>query len=105
MFTNDLHDGTTGFGGMMGDGMMGFGGGMMVFGMLMMLAVLALIILGIWALVVWLRHTRSRPETHTHTDAGTEGNQNRAREILRERYARGDLTTDEYQERLGTLSD
>ncbi|WP_028278519.1 hypothetical protein [Arthrobacter sp. H5] len=98
MFTNDPHDGTTGFDQMMG-------GGMMVFGMLMMLAVLALIILGIWALVVWLRNTRYRPGTPTNTDAATAGGQNRAREILDERYARGDLTTDEYNERLGTLSD
>ncbi|WP_026536299.1 hypothetical protein [Arthrobacter sp. H14] len=65
MLNNNLNDGTTGFGGTMGDAMMGFGGGMMVFGMLMMLAVLALIILGIWALVVWLRNTRSRPEART----------------------------------------
>lgn len=77
----------------------------MIFGMLMMLAVLALIILGIWALVVWLRNTRSRPEARTISGAGAEGSQNRAREILGERYARGDLTTDEYNERLGTLSD
>ena len=105
MFNDNSNDGTTGFGGMMGDGMMGFGGGMMVFGMLMMLAVLALIILGIWALVVWLRNTRSRPETRTNTDVATDGGQNRAREILGERYARGELTTDEYNERLGTLND
>lgn len=104
MLNNNLNDGTTGFDQMMGDGMMGFGGGMMVFGMLMMLAVLALIILGIWALVVWLRNTRSRPDARTHTGAGAEGGQNRAREILGERYARGDLTTEEYRERLGTLS-
>ncbi|GAA1343377.1 SHOCT domain-containing protein [Arthrobacter roseus] len=105
MFNDNSSDGTTGFGGMMGDGMMGFGGGMMVFGGLMMLAVLALIILGIWALVVWLRNTRSRPEARTPTGAGAEGGQNRAREILGERYARGDLTTDEYNERLETLNE
>lgn len=105
MVTDNSNDGTNGFGGMMGDGMTGFGGGMMVFGGLMMLAVLALIILGIWALIVWLRNTRSRPEARTHTGAGAEGGQNRAREILGERYARGDLSTDEYQERLGTLND
>lgn len=73
------------------------GGGMMVFGILLTLALLALAVLGIWALIVWLRNNRTR--------AGTPapGTHRRARELLDERYARGELTTEEYRERLETL--
>lgn len=82
-------------GGMMG--MMG-GGGMMFFGILLTLALLALAVLGIWALIVWLRNNR--------TAAGTSvpGGRNRAREMLDERYARGELSTEEYRERLEVLN-
>lgn len=77
-------------------GMMGCGG-MMVFGILLALALLALAVLGIWALVVWLRNNR--------TAAGTAvpGGRSRAREVLDERYARGELSTEEYRERLEVL--
>ena len=77
-------------------GMMG-SGGWMVFGILLTLALLALAVLGIWALIVWLRNNR--------TSAGTPapGGHSRAREMLDERYARGELTTEEYRERLEAL--
>lgn len=79
-------------------GVMGMmGGGMMIFGILLTLALLALAVLGIWALIVWLRNNR--------TPAGTsgQGGHSRARELLDERYARGELTSEEYRERLEAL--
>lgn len=70
---------------------------MMVFGILLTLALLALAVLGIWALIVWLRN--NRPATGTPAPGG----RSRARELLEERYARGELTTEEYRERLEVL--
>lgn len=61
-----------------------------LWGTLMMLAVIAAIAVGAWLII---RSTR-RPETTTG---------NRAREILAERYARGELSTEEYHERLNAL--
>ncbi|WP_258804234.1 SHOCT domain-containing protein [Pseudarthrobacter sp. NS4] len=78
--------------GMMGPGGM-MGGGMMVFGILLTLALFALAVLGIWALIVWLRNNRAAA-----TVSAPAGG-NRAREVLEERYARGELTTEEYRER------
>ncbi len=66
------------------DGWWGFG---MFFFMFLWVAVVALI--------AWAVLTRSSPS------APPPGH--RAREILAERYARGELTTDEYHERLETL--
>lgn len=81
--------------GMMGGGMMGGG---MIFGLLLMLALLVLVVLGIWALIVWLRRDRAAAV------GGSGGGGSRAREILEERYARGELSTEEYQERLQGLN-
>lgn len=92
----DCGDDGTVTGMMGGSGMMG-GGAMMLFGILLMLALFVLAVLGIWALIVWLRN-------HL-TSAGTSAPRgaNRAREALDERYARGELSTEEYQERRGVL--
>ncbi len=79
------------------DGTMMGPGGMMVFGILLTLALLALAVLGIWALIVWLRNNR------TAATMSAPGGRNRAREVLDERYARGELTTEEYRERLSVL--
>lgn len=38
-------------------------------------------------------------------DAGARPGHTRARQLLDERYARGDITTDEYRERLSELGD
>ena len=87
---------------MMGDG---FGAGGMVFGVLLMVGVLLLVGLGIWALVVWLRRSRSQSGDSMGTGpiAGSRGS--RAREVLDERYARGELTIEEYHEKLETLGE
>jgi putative membrane protein len=66
----------------------GWGGGWMwLWGTLMMLSWVAIIAAAVWFL------SRSRDGTRP----------SRAREILDERYARGELTTEEYRERLEEL--
>lgn len=79
------------------DGHMGWGGGwwMLIWGTLMMA--------GLVVLVVWLIRT-------TATGGGVSGGSgsddplDSARRILAERYARGELSTEEYRERLDQLS-
>lgn len=83
----------------------GFGGGGMVFGVLLMVGVLLLIGLGIWALVVWLRRSRSQSSHSMRTGPISGSRGSRAREVLDERYARGELTTEEYHEKLQTLGE
>jgi putative membrane protein len=68
----------------------GGGGWMLRWGGLMMLAFVALV-----GAVVWLIATRTGPQATSPTD--------RAREVLAERYARGELTTEEYREWLDAL--
>ena len=68
--------------------MSGWGGGWMwLWGTLMMLTWVAVIAAAVWLVARSLG----------------DGRPSRAREILDERYARGELTTDEYRERLDAL--
>lgn len=68
----------------------GGAGWMWLWGGLMMLFWAALI-----AAVVWFVAIRSGPHAAAPAD--------RAREVLAERYARGEITSDEYRERVDTL--
>jgi len=74
--------------------MMGYGGGWGFFGVLHMLLWWVLIILGIVVLVKWLAGARGNSRT----------NGDRAQEILRERYARGEIDKDEYDARRRDLA-
>ncbi len=65
----------------------GWGWGMMIFGWLFMVAVIAL---AAWAIWRASRHPEAR-------------SQSRAEEILAERYARGEIDRDEYLERRSNL--
>ena len=89
---------------MMGYGNAGGGSWMMwVFGGLMMVGFLVLIGLVAWAVVT--ATTRAHPSrAATEPVAAESGGSARTRQILDERYARGELTTDEYTERLHTLA-
>lgn len=80
------------------NGHMGWGGGwwMLIWGTLMMA--------GLVVLVVWLIRATSTGGGGIH-GSGTETSLASARRILAERYARGDLSTEEYRERLGELTD
>jgi putative membrane protein len=67
--------------------MWGWGGGWMwLAGLIMMLVWLAVIVLAVWLVARAVTTGRTGPQ--------------RAREILAERYARGEISRDEYAERL-----
>ena len=72
-----------------GDHMFWGTGWMWIWGPLTMLAIIA----GIIALVLWA--VRTKPQNQPHNS--------RAREILAERYAAGEIDHDEYQNRLSHL--
>lgn len=76
------------------------GGGMWVFGGLMMLVLIGVVI---WA-VLTLRH-RPNPMGMATDGNGPSAAAGRVkvRQILDERYARGEITAEEYTERLRTL--
>ncbi|GAB3279016.1 SHOCT domain-containing protein [Parasphingorhabdus pacifica] len=67
------------------------GGPPFLFGALMLLLLVALV-----GLVTWLAVRGGRGRAQTGTD--------RARDLLADRYARGEISTDEYHERLNHLS-
>ena len=73
---------------------MGWGWGGMWFGPLLMLAVFALLVAFVVSLVRWLGGDRGLPSGATRT----------AREVLDERYARGEIDRDEYLKRRQDIS-
>ena len=79
------------------DGHMGWGGGwwMLIWGTLMMA--------GLVVLVVWLIRTTATGGGVSR-GSGSDEPLDSARRILAERYARGELSTEEYRERLDQLS-
>ena len=79
------------------------GGWMWGFGGLMMLGVLVLIGLAVWAVVAATRHTHHTPASAGAPVMGDAGGRDRTRQVLDERYARGEMNTDDYTERLHTL--
>ena len=76
----------------MGPGMMGMGQGMGWFGMIIMAAFWIAIIVGIVILIRWLVIS-TRPDGQ-RTTAG-----NSALEILKTRYARGEIDKEEFEEK------
>lgn len=75
--------------------MWGDDGWMWLWGSIMMLVVVVAVGLIVWLVV---RATQSQQRGALHDESGA-----RARGILAERYARGEITTEEYQERLTVL--
>jgi len=73
---------------------------MWVFGGLMMVGVVVLIGLAVWAVV----HATSRGTgVQTAPESSPTGGRERTRQVLDERYARGEMNSEEYTERLHTL--
>jgi putative membrane protein len=83
----------------MGYGYDGGGVWMWVFGGLMMVSVVVLIGAVVWAIMT--ATTRGNPAPTAPADTGGRA---RARQVLDERYARGEMTSEEYTERLHTLA-
>jgi putative membrane protein len=83
---------------MMGYGYDGGGAWMWVFGGLMMVGVLVLIGLAVWAVIAG---THRGPTAVEASPADIGGR--RTRQVLDERYARGEMDSEEYTERLHTL--
>jgi len=77
--------------GHMGPGMMG-GWGMGWFGMIFMLLFWVLVIIGLIFLIKWLIQ-------NTRKGTGTSNGGSRALEILKERYARGEINKQEFEEK------
>ena len=84
---------------MMGYGYYGGGAWMWIFGGLMMVGVLVLVGLAVWAVTA---ATNRGPTTAVTTPADM-GGRTRTRQLLDERYARGEMNSEEYTERLHTL--
>lgn len=68
--------------------------GWMFFGPLMMIVFVALIVIVVVLLVRWLSG---------HRPSGDASSESRALEILKERFARGEIDKEEYEERRRTL--
>jgi len=73
----------------------GFGGWGMGFGVIFMLVFWLLVILGIVALVRWLLAPRS---------PGPSGRDKTPAEIVQERYARGEINREEYEQKMRDLT-
>ena len=73
----------------MGPGMMG-GWGMGWFGGIFMMIFWVLVLVGLVFLIKWLIQVTNRGRSDN-------GNHNRALDILKERYARGEIDTDEFE--------
>ena len=84
---------------MMGYGYDGGGAWMWVFGGLMMLGVLVLVGLAVWAVIA----ATNRGAATAATSPADVGERTRTRQVLDERYARGEIDSAEYTERLHTL--
>lgn len=74
----------------------GFGWGMYGMGAAMWIGWIVLLIVAVVVVVLLLRGTSTGP-------IGGIGHESRAREILEERYARGEISTEEYRERSAEL--
>lgn len=84
--------------------MMGSGAGMgwgWMFGALVMVGVVLLVVLAVRLIGGGVSARPSGPSPGP--TSGAPSGPGRAREVLDERYARGELTTEEYQERLRVL--
>ena len=86
-----------GGGGMMGSGGMGW---MTIFWLLLVLGVVVLVVVAVRAFGGGVTRPTGEPPP-----GGAGQGRSRARHVLDERYARGEITTEEYRERLAVLGE
>jgi putative membrane protein len=86
-----------GYGGHMGQGMMGWGYGMGWVGMILMAAFWIAVIVGIIFLIRWL-------VISTGTGGRAAKSEDSALEILKRRYARGEINKEEFEEKKKDLA-
>jgi len=93
-------------GGMMGGFGSGFGGfsGLGLIGMILNLAITVALIVGVVLLIAWLWRRLNTSGGAMADYAQPTAKENSPREILRVRYARGEITREQYQETLADLS-
>jgi putative membrane protein len=87
---------------MMGYDHAGGGVSMWVFGGLLMAGVVVLIGLAVWAVLAATNRSSRRPIA-VESSTAEVGGRSRTRQLLDERYARGEMDSEEYTERLHTL--
>ena len=87
---------------MMGNGYGGGGAWMWGFGGLMMVGVMVLVGLAVWAVIAATTRSKGAPNASEAWTAEAAGRA-RTRQVLDERYARGEMNSEEYTERLHTL--
>jgi len=88
--------------------MMGNGFGMVwgwLFGLLLLVGVALLVVLVVRALGGGISRDAPTRDVAPGVDSSRRPARSRAREILDERYARGEVSTEEYRERLQTLGE
>lgn len=99
MYTARFNDICSQWGGQgwdMGPGMMGWGNGMGWFGMILMAAFWIAVIVGIVLLIRWL-------VVSTDARGRKAGSEDSALEILKRRYARGEIEKEEFEEKRKNL--
>lgn len=77
----------------------GQGGGWWLWGVLLLLGIVLLVVLAVWAFVGGTRGGARGGQWHGRPPAST------ARRILDERFARGELTAEQYREQLRVLGE
>ncbi len=99
VFAKDVIAQWRGYGGWgMGPGMMGWGSGMGWFGMIFMVAFWIAVIVGIVFLIRWL-------VVSTGTGSLRASSEESALEIVKRRYARGEIEREEFEEKRKNLGD
>ena len=76
-----------------------------LFGLLMLIGVALIAVVAVRAIAGGISREASSEDRSSGTAAGPNSGRSRARQVLDERYARGELSNEEYRERLQTLGE
>lgn len=84
-------------------GMMGYGYGAGWFGWIFMVLFWVLVVIAFVVLIRWMMYGRRR-EWHGNGAGGDDGADHSAMNILKERYAKGEINKEEFEEKKKDLS-